>query len=179
MDKMRIGTVISGSVETNRDGETNSRLLQVSISDPEDIQTVEWAHAAGDDYNPPPGTAVIVVDLGEAWKVAIAADDLIDPSVLPGEREIYSQVAGVKQASLKLLVSGILEAHSITGVTGIDFVAIASKIDQIITDIHDVFNTWVPAPNDGGAALQVKWKAKFGTPPSSPSVASTNLKADK
>lgn len=175
---MKIGTVINSSVGTNRDGETNVRLLQVSISDPEDIQTVEWSQAAGDDYNPPPGTAVVVLDLGEAWKVAIAADDLIDPSVLPGEREIYSQVAGVKQAILKLYVTGIIEALSpITGIAGNDFVAIASKVH---TEISNMLAAGAGAGGPGAAnftAAKTAWDLIFIFPLIG--VASTNLKADK
>lgn len=177
---MRIGTVISSSVETNRDGETNSRLLQVSISDPEDIQTVEWAHAAGDDYNPPPGTAVMVLDLGEAWKVAIAADDLIDPSVAIGEREIYSSAAGAKMARLTLLLNGILEAVSVTGVSGNDFVAIAAKVKS---ELSLAAAAGVAAGGPGAVNFTAFKNYIDGTPPQGtpPGVdfASTNLKADK
>jgi hypothetical protein len=57
------------------------------------------------------------------------------------------------------------------------FVAMAQKVDLIISVLDTVFRTaWVPVPNDGGAALKTAYLAAFSTPPSS--VASTNLKAD-
>lgn len=65
--------------------------------------------------------------------------------------------------------------------SGNDFVALSQKVDTIISTIHAVFNGWLPpaAPTiDNGAALKALWLSTFGTPPSSDSVASANLKAD-
>lgn len=174
---MRIGTVISSSVEQNRDGVNSVRMLQVQIADPDDIQSVEWAHAAGDEYNPAPGDAVVIVELGAAWKMAIAADSAIAPSLNPGEREIYSHAAGAKMARLTCLLDGTVEAVSVNGVAGNDYVAIASKIDQIIATLDGVFRGWVVAPNDGGGALKLAYTTAFPTAPLP--TASTNLKADK
>jgi hypothetical protein len=178
---MRIGTVISSSVETNRDGATPVRMLQVQLADPDDVQSVEWAHGAGDDYDPPPGTAVIVLDLGKAWKVAIAADDAIAPSVLPGEREIYSHTAlGVKQASILLGISGVITAASITALAGNDFVAIAAKVKS---ELSLAAAAGIAAGGPGAANFTafkeyIDGIPPVGTPPGI-DVASTNFKADK
>lgn len=171
---MRIGRVISSSVGVNRDGETPVRLLQVEISDPDDIQTVEYAQAAGEDFNPPPDTTVFILEAGEAWKLAIGADDGIAPSAGSGERRIYAvdPITKLIASLLVLLTDGTIEA----GTTGLDFVAQAGKIDQIIAGIMSVFSGWTPVPNDGGAALKTAWSAQFPTPPGS--VASANLKSE-
>jgi hypothetical protein len=56
------------------------------------------------------------------------------------------------------------------------FVAMAAKVDDFITKLDTVFNTWVPVLQDGGTALQTKYQAIFSAPPAT--TASTNLKAD-
>ena len=61
-----------------------------------------------------------------------------------------------------------------TSVVG--FVAMAPLVDLLWSTLWGVFSAWVPAPNDGGAALKTAFLAAFATPPAS--VASTNLKAD-
>jgi phage gp45-like len=162
-------------------------MLQVQIADPDDIQSVEYLQAAGQDYNPPPGTAVLIVDLGRAWKVAIAADDAIEPSVSPGEFEIYSHAGGVRQASIKWLLSGIIEAHSVTGVSGLDFVALAQKVLTELQAVQSDFNalkgvfdahTHIYSPGPSPAAPTAPPAAPAPTPHTPASVASTNLKAD-
>lgn len=35
-----------------------------------------------------------------------------------------------------------------------DFVALASKVDSLLSDLQSAINSWVPVPNDGGAALK-------------------------
>jgi len=185
---MRIGTVISSSVTTNRDGLTSVRMLQVQIADPDDIQSVEYLQAAGQDYNPPPGTAVLIVDLGRAWKVAIAADDGIEPSVSPGEFEIYSHAGGVRQASIKWLLTGIIEAHSITGTSGLDFVALAQKVLTELQAVQADFNALkgvfdahvhvLPIVGPPGSTTSATTVTPAPTPHTPAGVASTNLKAD-
>lgn len=39
--------------------------------------------------------------------------------------------------------------------TGLDFVALASKVNQQINNLRDAVATWTPVPNDGGAALKL------------------------
>jgi hypothetical protein len=171
---MKLGRVISSEIGLNRDGDTRVLLLKVEITEPDDPQTVEYLQAAGEDYRPPEDSNVIVTDLGEAYKIAIAADDGIEPEAAAGEREIYAHVGGVKKGRLKCNLDGTVQA----GVTGLDFVSQANKIDQIISDIHGVINGWTPLANDGGAALKAAWLSQFGTPPSSASTASANLKSE-
>lgn len=63
-----------------------------------------------------------------------------------------------------------------------DFVAMANKIDTIVSAIDSVIRTtWIVVAMDGGAALKAAWlAADFGAGPALPpgTTASSNLKAD-
>lgn len=108
---MNIGIVKSSEIKKNRDGEQDQILLQVEISDADDIQTVELITHAGNDSRPPKGSRVIIVDVGSAYKLGIAVDDLIVPSVNEGEKKLYSSDAGVIKAFIDFLKNGILELN--------------------------------------------------------------------
>ncbi len=136
---MRIGRVVSSEVGKNRDGDSDVLLLTVEISEPGDEQTVEYMQAAGDDFNPPEDTTVIVADLGEAWKIAIAADDGIAPESASGEKEIYAILAGIKKGRLKCNLDGTVQA----GISLLDFVAQAGKVLTELQSIKTAFDSHV------------------------------------
>lgn len=166
---MRIGRVISSEVGKNRDGDGDVLLLTVEISEPGDEQTVEYMQAAGEDFNPPEDTTVIVADLGEAWKIALGADDGITPESLPGEKEIYALLAGVKKGRLKCNLDGTVQA----GVTGLGFVAMATKVLSELNAIRTAFDAHIHTHPMGPTGVPV-------TPmgPASP-VLSTNFLAEE
>ena len=112
---MRIGTVNSSEIGPNRDGDDNVRLLKVEITSPDDEQTVEWIQAAGIDFTPAVDTAVVVDDLGQAWKIAYAADDGIEPETAEGEYQIYSYANGVKKAKIWLYNDGKIRIENDNG----------------------------------------------------------------
>lgn len=171
---MRIGRVISSRKAINRDGDTPVLLLKVEISDPNDDQTVEYAQASGDDYNPPPDTTVIITELGEAWKIAIAGDDGIEPESDPGEREIYAHVGGVKKGRVKCKLDGIVEAGAAPAI--LDFVAQATKVH---TEISKMLAAGAGAPGLGAsnfAAAKAAWDLIFVLPLTG--VASANFRSE-
>ena len=85
-----IGTVKGEEITTNKDGDDNVRLLQVELSNPDDLQTIEHVRQPGDDSGPIEDSRVIMVDLGASYRVAIAFDDGIEPSAAQGEKILYS-----------------------------------------------------------------------------------------
>lgn len=105
---------------------------------------------------------VILAGKDRRWQISLAKGEVVVRGLASGSGYI------------KFKTDGTIEAGS----SSLDFVALAAKVDGIISAMHGVFNTWTPMPNDGGEALQVAWKAAFGTPPSSNSVASANFKAE-
>lgn len=134
---IRTGTVTGSEVKKNRDGAGNRRLLQVEISDPDDIQTVEMMSAAGEDVNPPVGNRVLIIDVGAAYKIAIAADDGIEPSMDEGEKKIYSIDGGSISAFINLLNTGILELNG-NNDFAVRFNALQAAFDELVTDFNNL-----------------------------------------
>ena len=104
---LRIGKVRGCEIKQNRDGPDNVLLLQVEVSDPDDIQTIEWYQASGQDSNPPINSLVAFIPGGMAWQIALGANDNIEPESEPGDYKIYSSLSGVIKAFLKLLNTGL------------------------------------------------------------------------
>lgn len=108
---MMIGRVTGRTVEKNRDGDGNVLMLQVEMTENDDVQSVELIRQSGEDYNPQDDAAVVVVPISEALQVAVACDDGVQPEVEPGERKLYSVDAGAIKAYIKLVLDGILELN--------------------------------------------------------------------
>lgn len=90
MGMIQVGTVTGKQTGKNKDGTKDVLLLQVEMTDPEDIQTVELMSQTGENSNPPTGSRVVVIGAGSAFKLAIASDDDIVPATADGEKIIYS-----------------------------------------------------------------------------------------
>jgi phage gp45-like len=86
-------------------------MLQVEITDSDDIQTVELRNQYGEDNNPVNGSQVLIVDIGSAFKMAIAVKDGITPSMNPGEKKIYSVSGAAIAAFIDFLASGIININ--------------------------------------------------------------------
>lgn len=99
---MRIGRVTGREIKKNRDGSGSRLLLQVEMSNANDVQTVEMVNAPGEDTSPVNDSQVIIFDIGKAFKVALAGNDGIVPVATPGEYEIYSSSGGSKKTRFKL-----------------------------------------------------------------------------
>ena len=165
---VRSGTVQGREIRANRDGRT-ARLLQTEITSADDIQTVEHVTESGEDTSPPDNARVIIVQIGEAWKIAIAVDDQIEPEVAPGEKKLYStNTAGdTQQAFIRLRNNGDIEvsadgnitataAGSITGTAGTVINLNAPQIN-VRCDAFNVSRSDGSATNStftGGASFQ-------------------------
>lgn len=130
---IRIGTVRGREIRKNRNGEGDVLLLQVEVSDADDIQTVELMTQAGDEYSPIDGAKVLLVQLGPAWVVAVTGDDLMPPGITEGERRTYSQVGGTRKASIYWRTSGQLELNG-TGDHAVRFAALETAFNQLKSD---------------------------------------------
>ena len=104
---VQIGRITGREVKTNRDGAEDVILLQVEVSDSDDIQTVELHRGAGVDLNPPDGSIVVLVNAGNAWQIAATTNDNVTPDDLDeGAYEIYSSDSGAKVAKVNLDPTG-------------------------------------------------------------------------
>lgn len=135
-----IGTVRGYNIGKNRDGTGNVLLLQVEMSDPDDIQTVEYMSGAGDDTIPPVGSLVTILSVGRAWKIAIASNDNISPGMSEGERKIYSSDGGVIQAYINFLSTGVLELNG-NGNSAVTYSALNTALQTLVTAINAVLAT--------------------------------------
>jgi phage gp45-like len=153
------GTVTGHKIGKNNDGDKLVVLLQVQISDEDDIQTVELFTQAGDEGIPPVGTEVIIVSPTKNRKIAIAASDLIEPEDGAGNREIYSQSGGAKKARIKLNSGGLILFAN-------DVEDLKALMTQMITEIKAIITTGSPTTQTISAASQTKFdtlQSRFDT----------------
>lgn len=168
-DGIAIGTITGTETKKNKDGDENVRMLTVEITSATDVQTVEQVCESGEDSHPQPGTRVIVLDLSPSYRVAVAADDGLEPSVSAGEKEFYSYTASlVKQAILKLLADGTIYLNGDAD-NAVRYSALETAFNQLRDDHNDLiidYNAHVhPGVTAGAASTAVK------VPPSSSSTA--------
>jgi len=130
-----IGTVRGFNIDKNRDGLKNVLLLQVEMSDPDDIQIVEYMSYAGDDTIPPVGSIVTILSAGPAWKIAIACNDNIAPSMGEGEKKLYSSDGGAIKAFINFLVGGNLELNG-NGNSAVTYSALNTALQGLVTAIN-------------------------------------------
>jgi len=115
----QVGQVGSAQVTLDRDDTLPTRILQVELTEVDDVQDVEQFSGAGDDTNPPIDSSVVVVQDGKAFKIAIAGQDEITPSSQPGERQMYSQAGGAKMGNIYLKADSTVELSSLIGMISI------------------------------------------------------------
>ncbi len=146
-----IGQVIGREIKKNRDGSSDKLLLTVEITETDDIQTVELMRQAGEDTNPPDGSKVLILSVGDAWKIAVASDDGIVPSVNPGEKKLYSTNSGAIQAFINLLADGTIEINGSTDFA-VRFTALETAFNQLKSDLNSHVHSGVTA---GGASTMM------------------------
>ena len=133
MALVSVGRVTGETIGPNKDGAKDVRLLQVEISGPDDVQTVELLTSGGEEINPPLNSLVLVVGVGGAWKFGIAIDDNIVPSMDVGEKKLYSTAAGAIAAFINLLSTGIIELNG-NADFAIRYGAMKTAFDLLLSD---------------------------------------------
>ncbi|MCK5218422.1 hypothetical protein KAR10_02795 [bacterium] len=104
---LQIGKLTGFEIKENRDGANKVLLLQVEVTDSDDIRTIEYYQAAGQDSNPPIDSLIAFLSAGSAWAVSLGANDEIEPTSDSGEYKIYSSLAGAIKAFFKLFKTGL------------------------------------------------------------------------
>lgn len=90
MERVTLGRVTGYEDRTNRDGQETVRLLQVMMSDKRNVQTVQLMGPGGEEVNPPNGSIVAVLPVGEAFKIALGLNGRVAPALAPGGKRVYS-----------------------------------------------------------------------------------------
>ena len=86
---LETGVVQGWEIRKNRDGKRDQRVLQVIVTDPDDIRPVEWFGDPGRDFGFYKGMEVLIGKVGST-DVAFAARDIITPSADDGENKLYA-----------------------------------------------------------------------------------------
>ena len=138
MEDLESGTIRNTAVKANRDGDNSVRMLDVEMSSPSDLQSVQLV-SIGEDYHPLPGAKVMVVQVGNAWKMAIVLDDGLRPSAGEGERFIYSlTTAAALAAVIKLRNDSTMELNG-----DADFAVAFNDLKTAFNDLKADFNALV------------------------------------
>lgn len=134
--------IITGQsvIEKNRDGENDVRMLQVEITDENDIQKVQQVTWSGDDNSPVEGDTVVIVEISPAYKIVLGIEDSIDPEVDSGERKLYSQDGGAIQSSIYLKKDGQMLLNG-DGDYAVRFNELKTAFDQLKADHDSHFHT--------------------------------------
>jgi hypothetical protein len=137
-----IGEIKSSEVRKNKDGETDVLMLTTELADPDDLQSIQLVTQSGEDYHPKEGSKIIIVTIGESFKVAIACDDGIVPTVDEGERRMYSIDSGGSVAAVIYLKSdGTVEINN-GGGTAVEFSRLKTAFDQLKSDFDDLVSKY-------------------------------------
>ena len=131
---MKIGTVTGSEIRKNRDGQQNVVVLQVTMNDTDDVQSVELMPTPGKDYRPRPGAKVFIMDSGAAYKIAITGRDEIEPSAAVGEQKVYSlDAGGLVAAIIHWMENGQLVLNAGAG-TAVEFARLKTEFNQLKSD---------------------------------------------
>lgn len=88
--ELSAGMVVGRTTARNKDGNLPVRILQVMITDLNDVQNVQLVGQAGEECNPPDGSLVLVNACGQAFKLSAGTADTIEPVLAVGGKRIYS-----------------------------------------------------------------------------------------
>ena len=147
------GIVKGFEVGKNRDGTKNVLLLKVEISGTDDIQTVQYMNAPGDDSIPPSGSIVTILSAGKSWKIAIACHDGKDfnDKLNEGEKYLYSKD---ESSFIKILNDGTIEINGDAD-NAVRFSDLKSGFDSLVAFINAHTHPFigVPVGNPGTTAV--------------------------
>lgn len=130
-----IGIVRGHKISKNGNGKNKVVLLQVELSTPENIETVELMTPPGDESIPAKGSRVEILAPGSGYKIAIAFQDTIEPTIGEGEKLLYSQDETGKKATLYLKKDGTIEING-SADSAVSFGDLQSAISNMVSSIN-------------------------------------------
>jgi hypothetical protein len=114
---LSIGKITGVDIGKNKDGTKDVRLLQVEMSGPDDVRTVELFTVSGEDSAPEVGDEVAIRVLGTSSNlIGESTKDTVAPSVNEGEKKLYSYASGTVKASIYLKADGSIEIQTLSAV---------------------------------------------------------------
>jgi len=139
------GIVTGRKVGKNKDADHSVLLLQAELTAGDDIQTIELMNQAGEECNPPNGSKISILNIGRAFRVAVASNDKIAPVTTPGEKRVYSTGADGAEvvAQIHLHDDGTIEvknAGATVTVTPAGAVQVVADGNTEITSAQTIIN---------------------------------------
>lgn len=105
------GKITGFEIKENQDNPVSKLMLQVEVTDPDDIQSIQAMSRSGEDSNPPNGSTVTILNVSDSFKLIVASDDGIVPSMGQGEKKLYSVSGGAIAAFMNFLTTGVIEIN--------------------------------------------------------------------
>jgi hypothetical protein len=101
---------------------------------------------SGDDSPPQNGDNVVVLDIGPSFRVAVAVQDSVVPSMPAGEKKIFSRDgSGAIAAFVNLLAGGDLELNGNFD-TAVRFAALKTEFDELKGVVNSHTHLYNPGP---------------------------------
>lgn len=145
------GIIIVDRIDTYRDALTPSRIFQTRFTEQADIQDTQQRQHAGFESRPPIGSKVAVVEIGNAYKLAVAEDDNVLNSTLgAGETIVYSSESSVVKAFVKFLNTGILEINGDADFA-VRYNELNTKLQLLVTAINTALGTKADGTGTAGS----------------------------
>lgn len=150
MSGVASGNITGQEIKKNQGAENPRRLLQVQISDDQDVQTVELFGPSGEDTAPANGSRVVILSIGNAWKIAIGVDDGITPTAAAGEKILYAINNGSIAAKIHLKADGKCDINGGTKST-LTYAALNTALQGLVTAINAALATKQDAAGSPGS----------------------------
>jgi hypothetical protein len=144
------GNVTGQEIKPNMGAENPRRLLQVQVTDDQDVQTVELFGPSGEDTAPVNGSRVIILQIGNAWKIAIGVDDGVTPTADSGEKILYAINNGAIAAKIHLKADGKVDLNGGTK-SAVSYAALNTALQGLVTAINAALATKQDAPGSPGS----------------------------
>ena len=135
-DELEIGVVTGSEIALNKDDDVKTRLLQATMSEEDDVQTIELMSQSGEDSPPVNDAILLIAYVGDSTAFALAVDDGIEPRVEPGEKEFYSTDGLIRLARLKFNKDKELECNGKLD-NAVRFAELETAFNQLRDD-HDL-----------------------------------------
>ena len=183
---VKAGLITGREDTTNRDGEKTVRMLQTEVSSEGDVQSVELADNFGTESNPPVGSRVLLVQVGNAWKLTSAVTDDTDLELAGqvGAKQVYStdedgaaRVATITlgnggtitltngAASIIMQADGNIEINGNTD-TAVAFTDMKAAFDTLTADLNALITAYNSHTHPTAPVGPVSTPSAPGTPSS-------------
>lgn len=106
------GEVTGREIKKNADSDKKVLMLQVKMTEDDDVIDAEYYLPFGEDSSPVNGARVAVFRITPSFIIAINSESIVEPESEPGEKEIFStDENGIKKAFIKFLTDGKIKIN--------------------------------------------------------------------